>query len=157
MKRALYPVLAIGVAAMLYWGVAPRQAETSKIAKSLDKFAAALIEEDAIPGMAIAVVKDGKVVHMQGYGFANASTRRPMTPDTPMNIASISKPILGIVLLQLRDRGLLDLDANVNALLPFRVENRHAQGVPITIRQLATHTSSIGDYYDTADYQEGAD
>ncbi|GGB65860.1 serine hydrolase domain-containing protein [Blastomonas aquatica] len=157
MKRALYPVLAIGVAAVLYWGVAPRQAETSKNAKSLGGFAAALIEEDAIPGMAVAVVRDGKVVHMQGYGFANASTRRPMTPDTPMNIASISKPILGIILLQLRDRGLLDLDADVNSLLPFRVENPHAQGVPITIRQLATHTSSIGDYYDTADYQEGAD
>ena len=157
MKRVLYPVLAIGVAAMLYWGVAPRQAETSKHAKSLNEFAAALIEEDAIPGMAIAVVKDGQVVHMQGYGFANASTRRPMTPNTPMNIASISKPILGIVLLQLRDRELLDLDADVNSLLPFRVENPHAQSVPITIRQLATHTSSIGDYYDTADYQEGAD
>lgn len=157
MKRVLYPVLAIGVAAMLYWGVAPRQEETSKNAKSFDVFAAALIEEDAIPGMAIAVVRDGKVVHMQGYGFANASTRRPMTPDTPMNIASISKPILGIVLLQLCDRGLLDLDADVNSLLPFRVENPHAQSVPITIRQLATHTSSIGDFYDTADYQEGAD
>lgn len=157
MKRTLYPMLAIGVAAMLYWGVAPRQAETASDAKSLDGFVAALIEEDAIPGMAIAVVRDGKVVHMRGYGFADASTRRPMTPDTPMNIASISKPILGIVLLQLRDRGLLDLDADVNSLLPFRVENPHAQGVPITIRQLATHTSSIGDYYDTADYQEGAD
>jgi CubicO group peptidase (beta-lactamase class C family) len=157
MKRALYPVIAIGVAAMLYWGVAPRQAETSKDAKSLDEFAAALIEEDAIPGMAIAVLRDQEVVHMRGYGFADASTRRPMTPDTPMNIASISKPILGLILLQLRDRGLLDLDADVNSLLPFRVENPHAQSASITIRQLATHTSSIGDYYDTADYQEGAD
>lgn len=157
MKRVLYPALAITVAAMFYWGVAPRQAVTSRDANSFDGFAAALIEEDAIPGMAIAVVRDGRVVHMQGYGFANASTRRPMTPDTPMNIASISKPILGIILLQLRERGLLDLDADVNSLLPFRVENPHAQSVPITIRQLATHTSSIGDYYDTADYLEGAD
>ncbi|RYD44881.1 MAG: class A beta-lactamase-related serine hydrolase [Sphingomonadales bacterium] len=157
MKKTLYLLLVFAVAAAGYWFVAPRQLVVSDAAKGLDGFAAALIDEQAIPGLAIAVVKDQKIVHMQGYGFADLRSHTPMTPDTPMNIASISKPILGIVLLQLRDEGRLDVDADINGLLPFRVEHPNSGGGPITIRQLATHTSGIADYYDTADYQPGAD
>ncbi|TPE62970.1 beta-lactamase family protein [Sandaracinobacter neustonicus] len=157
MKRALYVLLAMSLAVVVYWLVAPRQTTVSDQAPDFDSFVAALMEEGAIPGMAIAVVKDREIVHLRGYGFADVSSRTPMTPDTPMNIASISKPILGIVLLQLYDKGLLDLDADINPLLPFSVKNPHASGEPISIRQLATHTSGIADYYDTADYQPGAD
>ncbi|HET6525109.1 serine hydrolase domain-containing protein [Sphingopyxis sp.] len=157
MKKTLYLLLVLAVIAIGYWFLAPRQSVVSDAAKNFDGFATALIEEQAIPGLAIAVVKDRKIVHMRGYGFADLRSHTAMTPDTPMNIASISKPILGIVLLQLRDKGRLDLDADVNGLLPFRVENPHAGGRPITIRQLATHTSGIADYYDTADYEPGMD
>lgn len=157
MKKTLYLLFGLAIIAAGYWLLAPRQPVISDAAASFEGFATALIDEQAIPGLAIAVVKDRKIVHMRGYGFADLRSHTPMTPDTPMNIASISKPILGIVLLQLRDRGRLDLDADINGLLPFRVENPHAGERPITIRQLATHTSSIADYYDTADYQRGAD
>lgn len=157
MKKALSFLLVLAVGAAVYWVTAPRQSVASDDAKSFDGFAEALIDEQAIPGLAVAVVKDHQIVHMKGYGFADVQSRRPMTPDTPMNIASISKPILGIILLQLRDKGSLDLDADVNAHLPFRVNNPHADGIPISIRQLATHTSGIADYYDPADYHRGAD
>lgn len=157
MKKTLYLLLVLAVAAAGYWFLAPRQSVISDGTKGLDGFATALIDEQAIPGLAIAVVKDRKIVHLRGYGFADLRSRTAMTPDTPMNIASISKPILGIVLLQLRDKGRLDLDTDINGLLPFRVENPHSGGRSITIRQLATHTSGIADYYDTADYQPDAD
>lgn len=157
MKKLLSVLLVLVVALLGYWLVAPQQPIVSDAAKSFDGFATALIDEQAIPGLAIAVVKDRKIVHMRGYGFADLRARTPMTADTPMNIASISKPILGIVLLQLRDKGQLDLDADINRFLPFRVDHPQAKGRPITLRQLATHTSGIADYYDTADYQPGAD
>lgn len=157
MKKSLYLLLVLAIATTGYWFLAPRQSVISDTAKNLDDFAAALIDEQAIPGLAISVVKDRQIVHLRGYGFADLRMRTAMTPDTPMNIASISKPILGIVLLQLRDKGRLDLDEDINGLLPFRVESPDAGGRPITIRQLATHTSGIADYYDTADYQPGAD
>lgn len=156
-KKTLYFFFVLAAASMGYWLLAPRHPVVSDVAKSFEDFAAALIDEQAIPGLAIAVVKDQKIVHMRGYGFADLWSRTAMTPDTPMNIASISKPILGIVLLQLRDKGRLNLDADINGLLPFRVENPHAVGHPITLRQLGTHTSGIADFYDTADYQPGAD
>ncbi|MCY1646644.1 serine hydrolase [Caulobacter sp. SL161] len=157
MKRFLIALVAVSAALLIYWLASPKQLMASASAESFDAFVPALMEEEAIPGLAIAVVRDHQVVHMQGYGFADVASRKPMTADTPMNIASISKPILGIILLQLHDKGLLDLDRDINAFLPFRVNNPHADGLPITIRQLATHTSGIADYYDTADYQKGAD
>ena len=156
-KKALYTLAAILGAALLYWAIAPRQPLTSNSAQDFDGFVNALLEEEAIPGLAIAVVRNHQIVHLQGYGFADVQTGRAMTADTPMNIASISKPILGIVLLQLHDKGLLDLDADINAVLPFDVRNPHAPDAPISIRQLATHTSGIADFYDVADYQAGAD
>ncbi len=148
---------AVVAALLVYWLAVPKQAMRAEHAQDFDSYLSALIEEEAIPGIAVAVVRDRQVVHMQGYGFADVESRKPMTVDTALNIASISKPILGIVLLQLHDKGLLDLDADINAVLPFRVNNPHADGQAISVRQLATHTSSIADFYQTSDYHAGAD
>lgn len=157
MRKALIILAAVLAALTFYWLASPKQSMRSYDAQDFDSFIPALMEEEAIPGLAIAVVRDRRVIHMQGYGFADVESGRPMTADTPMNIASISKPILGIVLLQLRDKGQLDLDGDVNTILPFRINNPNADGQPISIRQLATHTSSIADFYEVGDYQAGAD
>lgn len=142
---------------LFYWLASPKQLMRSASAEDFDSFVPALMEEEAIPGLAIAVVRDHQVVHMRGYGFADVDSRTPMTADTPMNIASISKPILGIVLLQLHDKGRLDLDADINGMLPFPVNNPNADGRAISIRQLATHTSGIADFYEVSDYEVGGD
>lgn len=63
-----------------------------------------------IPGLAIAVVRDGRVVLARGYGFADVENRVPVTEHTPFNIASVTKSIAGVVALRLVDRGVLDLD-----------------------------------------------
>lgn len=157
MRKALVALGAVLAALLCYWLAAPKQSIRAESAQDFAAFVPALMEEEAIPGLAIAVVRNRQVAHLQGYGFADVASRKPMTADTPMNIASISKPILGIVLLQLHDKGLLDLDADINRMLPFRVNNPNADGQPISIRQLATHTSSIADFYDVADYQPGGD
>lgn len=153
-------IIALGVilaGLLVYWSASPKQVMRSESTQTFADFVPALMEEEAIPGLSIAVVRDHQVVHMQGYGFADVEARKPMTADTPMNIASISKPILGIVLMQLHDEGLLNLDADINAMLPFRVNNPNADGQPISVRQLATHTSGIADFYVVSDYQKGAD
>jgi len=155
--KKIYIPLFILLLAAAYWVVAPRQEITSKDAKSFDEFASALIQENGIPGMSIAVLRDRQVVHMQGYGFANLDARSPMTPNTPMNIASISKPILGILILQAKDRGKLELDEDIRPYLPFPLRHPHGGNAPITLRQLATHTSGIADHYDPADFRPGGD
>ena len=63
-----------------------------------------------IPGLAIAVLRDTTVLAARGYGYANLRTRTPVTPETPFNIASVTKPISAVVALALVERSLLDLD-----------------------------------------------
>jgi CubicO group peptidase (beta-lactamase class C family) len=157
MKKLRYVLLILSSVAFIYWLLAPRQERNADQAQNFDAFVSAFLDEQAIPGLAIAVVKNHEIVHMKGYGFADLKSRTPMTADTPMNIASISKPVLGIILLQLHDKRLLDLDADVSTKLGFRISNPNAKGEPISVRQLATHTSGIADYFDPDDYNKGAD
>ncbi len=63
-----------------------------------------------IPGLSMAVVRDGRVVLARGYGFANLEARVAATEHTPYPIASVTKPIAGVTALRLVERGILDLD-----------------------------------------------
>lgn len=63
-----------------------------------------------IPGLAVVVLRDTTVVLARGFGFADVERRIPVTPETPFNIASVTKPISAVVALRLAQDGLLDLD-----------------------------------------------
>ena len=63
-----------------------------------------------IPGLSAAVVKDGEVIFARGFGYADLERQIPATPDTPYDIASVTKPISAVVALRLVEEGLLDLD-----------------------------------------------
>jgi len=126
-------------------------------AQVFESYVETIMNETSLPGLAVTVIDNGKIVSQRAYGYANVDSGRAMTIDTPMNIASISKPILGIGLLQLKDQGLLDFDKDINSYLPFKIDNPHTDGEKITIRHLATHTSSIADFYLESDYTEGKD
>ena len=115
------------------------------------------IGEATIPGVAIVVLRDGETVHSAGYGYADVERGRAMTADTPMNLASISKPVLGMGLLRLREEGRLDLDADVNDYLDFEVDNPNVEGERISVRTLAAHTSGIADFLDESTYVPNAD
>ncbi len=137
----------------------PAQADKYKAEtlNAFDAFVESVRDENNIPGLSVAIISGGETAHVKGFGLADVATERAMTADTPINIASISKPILGIVLLQLKDRGMLELDTDINRYLPFEIDNPHVTGERVTLRHLATHTSGIADYYDEADYAKGAD
>lgn len=97
-----------------------------------------------IPGLAIAVVHDQELVWSRGFGVADLTTKVPVTPSTIFRIASITKTFTATAIMILRDRGKLRLDDPVSLHLPwFTYKNRHADGPPVTIRQLLTHTSGL--------------
>jgi len=100
--------LPAGLAAMLLGAssLPGQSAEAEAFAAELDS----LRRAHRIPGLAVAVVRDGRVVLARGYGFADLETRRPVTEHTPFHIASVSKPISAVVALRLVERGGLDLD-----------------------------------------------
>ncbi len=120
-------IFVVVLSVVLLWFVLPRQQQNSDQFTELELYIPALMEEAAIPGLAIAKIKDGKTIFLQTYGKANIETAAPVTKDTLFNLASISKPIMGLVLLQLVEQGKLDLDQDINLYLPFRVDNHHTQ------------------------------
>jgi CubicO group peptidase (beta-lactamase class C family) len=125
----------------------------------LDAFIGAKRREGGFVGLGAAILVDGKLVWAKGYGTADRATWRPFTPDTVMNIGSISKTFTGVALMRAVEDGKLALDDDVDLHLPFTVRNPRFPDQKITLRQLATHTSGIVDreaVYETA-YQTGGD
>ena len=103
------------------------------------------MQEARIVGLGAAIIVNRKLVWTRGYGFADKERAVPFTKDTIMNIGSISKTITGAALMRAVQDGKLSLDEDVNKYLPFKVANPSFPNEPITLRQLATHTSSITD------------
>jgi len=102
-----------------------------------------------INGFSVAIVNDSAILYNKGFGQADITTKKPYTKNTVQNIASISKTFIGVSLLKAQELGKLNLDDPINSYLPYEVKNPNHPEVSITIRHLATHTSSIldTDYY----------
>ncbi len=104
------------------------------------------MEKQNVPGLAACIVKRDEVVWSSGYGMANLTKLIPFTPDQSLfHIASVTKGITATAIMQLRDRGLLKLDDDINTFLKFSVRNPKHPNKPITFRHLLTHTASIND------------
>src|SRR5688572_32155044 len=111
---------------------------------SYDQAIANLMRKYAIPGGAVAVVRDGKLVYARGFGYADAENRTPVQPDALFRIASVSKPITAAAVMKLVEEGRLALDDRV---APFIADLAPAPGATvdprweqITIRHLLNHT-----------------
>ena len=112
----------------------PREAQVDKLFAAWDK--------PESPGCAVAIIKDGRVVHARGYGMANLDYRIPISSKTIFNIASTSKQFTAASIAILARQGKLSLDDDIHKFLPQlpRYSN------PVTIRQLIHHTSGIREY-----------
>jgi CubicO group peptidase (beta-lactamase class C family) len=111
-------------------------------AERIDAFVEEEMQRHHLPGLALALVEDDKVIFMKGYGKADPSGRL-VTPQTPFLLASASKPLTATAILQLVDAGKVDLDAPVQRYIPeFRVADPVASG-RITVRHLLLHTSGL--------------
>jgi len=96
------------------------------------------IEQADIAGAVVTVVKDGRVLFAKGYGFADAEARTPVSPETTLfRTGSVTKLFTWTSVMQLVEQGKLDLDADVNRYLDFKLPQTH--GVPVTLRHLMTH------------------
>lgn len=96
-------------------------------------------------GFGVALVNDKEVLYQNGFGIANIKADTKYTENTVQNIASVSKTFIGLAILKAQELGSFKLDDSINEYLPFKVVNPEYTNVPITIRHLVTHTSSIVD------------
>jgi CubicO group peptidase (beta-lactamase class C family) len=112
----------------------------------MDRQISQWMEKKHVPGLAACIVKGDRVVWSNGYGMAKMTTGVPFTADqTLFQIASISKTITATAIMQLRDKGQLKLDDDVNTFLKFSMRNPNHSDQPITFRHLLEHSSSIRD------------
>lgn len=107
----------------------------------LDVWVKRQMDVRAIPGMQVAVVKDGQIVYSRAYGLANLQTPVPVTQDTVFSINSATKSFTGVEVMRLVERGEVDLNAPVSTYLSDLPETWR----PITVRQLLTHMSGLPD------------
>ncbi len=120
-------------------------AQTIDSADDLTAFIRTEMEANRIPGAQVFASKGGEQVYYEALGLANADDGTPMTEQTLSLLASVSKPVTGIALLTLVDKGQIALDDPINDYLPFDVEHPDHPDTDITPRMLLTHQSGIVD------------
>lgn len=125
---------------------APENVATGKAVPELaavDEAMRGFMRENRIPGAAVSITDGGRLVYARGFGYADVAAREEATPRNLFRIASISKPVTAVAILQLVDSGKLSLDDKVFALLDYEpipkdaeVDSRLAD---ITVRHLLEH------------------
>lgn len=121
----------------------PEQATKKPSLEGLDAFISEVMKEWKVPGLAIAVVQDGKIILSQGYGLRNVKNNLPVTPKTLFAIGSITKSFTVTGLGILNDQGKLDWDKPAREYLPtFRLYDSVASE-HMTARDLVTHRSGL--------------
>jgi CubicO group peptidase (beta-lactamase class C family) len=102
-------------------------------------------KETDFNGFGVALANDKEVLYKNGFGLANIDPKQSYTENTIQNIASVSKTFIGLAILKAQELDKLKLDDPINKYMPFKVFNPKFPEIPITIRHLVTHTSSIID------------
>ncbi len=132
-----------------------RPDEAKSSSDSLNRYISKKLGEYKVPSIAALKVTDrGATVETSFWGYANLEYLEAPTRDTAYLLASISKLFVATAVMQLRERGLLGLNDDIDKLLPEdfpSIRNPGYPDVPITIRQLLTHTSSIRDDWNVID------
>ena len=108
-------------------------------ADKVDDYVKAEMQKQHIPGISLAVIKDGKIIKAEGYGLANVELNVPARPETVYKIGSVSKQFIAAGIMLLIQEGKISLDDKISKFL---------EGTPdtwkeITVRHLLTHTSGI--------------
>ena len=122
---------------------APASAADDARAAALGAYLDALVARDLFSGTVL-LAHNGKPVFFKSYGMANKEWSVPNTNDTKYNLGSINKFFTTIALRQLRDAGKLDYDKSVRTYLP---DYPSPAADRITIKQLMTHRSGLGDFF----------
>jgi len=101
------------------------------------------VQEAGIPSLSACIVKEDSIIWAGYYGNADLRAPRPTGPGTVYAVASVSKLVVVTAVMQLYERGLIDLEADVNAYLPFTLRNPNLGDQKITVLHLLTHTSGL--------------
>lgn len=139
-KLVLIGWLILGLAATVLWAQDAKlpDAQRAQLQEAISKFMAA----NHVPGLSAAVVENGEYIWSEGFGMADVENYVPATSETLYRLASISKPLTATAVMQLWEKGKLDLDAPIQKYCPAFPQKPW----PITTRELLGHLSGIRHY-----------
>src|SRR5262252_9460036 len=140
-------------------GQSPNPDPLHRLQTELEPKITAEIEKQRLPGLAIGVVKDGKLIYGRGFGVAKFGGTAPITTRSLFHMASVTKTFVATSIMQLVEAGKIDLDAPLIRYLPyFRMDDDRYRA--ITVRQMLSHMSGIPDTvnynWDKPEYDDGA-
>ena len=149
-------LLTIAIAAQIGAPVVARaqtsDSDDAEISEKVDAYVAAEMRTEKMPGLALAVVRDGKTIKVRGYGLANIELDVSVKPETVFQTGSVGKQFTATAVMMLVEDGKIRLDDPIGKYLP----GAPATWKNITVRNLLTHTSGIHDYETESLKKKGA-
>ncbi len=121
----------------------------AELATQIDAYLRDLTDKGQFRGAVLAATRE-RILVARGYGLANVERNLPNTAQTRFRIASITKPITALAIMQLQTAGKLDVNQSVCRYLP----DCPRAWQPITLHHLLTHTAGIPNYTDFADFEQ---
>ncbi len=109
----------------------------------LEEYVKELMQMTHIVGAAVAVSQRGAVLYEDGFGVRNVATREPVTPDTIFGIGSVSKSFTGLAIMELQDKGLLNVDEPVVKYLPDVRINNMSDMSAVKVKHILSHTTGL--------------
>lgn len=116
------------------------------LAPDLKKLLPQLMDRHLVPGLSIALVRDGAVSWSQGFGFKNRQTRDPVDDATLFEAASVSKTVLAYLVVKLSEERVLDLDKPLSSYAPELFEGSDEASKQINARQALSHTTGLPEW-----------
>ncbi len=129
-----------------------RDAQATNKASDLTESLQVLMERQQLIGLSVALIKDHELAYAKGFGVANLGRQTPINEHTKFRIASISKLITSIALMQLVEQGMVDLDIDISQYLGWELVNPNVPQTHITLRNILSHQSGIRDGEDYGKY-----
>lgn len=136
---------------------AQRDSMENQLIQECEELIQKKMELDKIVGVSAAIVLNDSIIWKKGFGYADKVIKRPMTENTVVNIGSVTKTITALAIMQLHEKGVIDINSPINKYLPeFHPKTRKEKLEDITIKSLLTHTSGIQrDYWKNSDLGSG--
>ena len=145
-KLAIFIVFVLSISLLCGCGGGGSSSELSTRDFLDDQFAAMIGDGDLqVPGLGIIVFKNGQTVYENFFGKRNLDKNLPVTKETRFRAASVSKMFTMFGIMQLVEAGKIGLDEDVSTYLGFNLRNPHFPDEKITVRMLASHTSTLRD------------
>jgi CubicO group peptidase (beta-lactamase class C family) len=142
-------LLVLATVTLLFTASAAPCAAQQTVTSRVDDYVNSEMQKARIPGLSLAVIKDGQVILAKGYGLANVEHQVPVKPETIFQSGSMGKQFTATAVMVLVEAGKLSLDDKITKYFT----DAPASWQNITVRHLLTHTAGTTDYPDDFDFR----